>query len=73
MENFEEIKEKIKYLEKQLHTYKQKLVGVCNHKNIVKCGDHYYNGDYKFVCEDCGMYIITEDPNYGEKIDGRPT
>ena len=66
MESFEEIKKEIKNLEKQLHTYKIKLAEVCTHKNIVKCNDHYYNGEYKFICEDCGMFIITDDPDYGE-------
>lgn len=60
-----EIKQKIKQLEKQITIYKEELKNTCPHKNISPGFDKYiYKDDYLFICDDCGMHFITDDPDF---------
>jgi len=59
------IKKNIIKLEKEIKEAKEELKRVCPHKNISPSFDKYlYPDDYMFVCNDCGMVFITEDPNF---------
>ena len=63
------IKEKIKELKKQIKDYEQELVDICPHENVSPGFGKYHEpyGEYVFVCDDCGMTFITEDPNFKYK------
>lgn len=55
----------IKSLEKQITTYEKDMKKTCPHKNISPSFDKYlYKDDYLFICDDCGMRFITDDPDF---------
>lgn len=60
------IKKNIIKLEKEIRKAKEELKKACPHKNISPGFNKYldYSTDYIFVCDDCGMEFITEDPNF---------
>jgi transcription initiation factor IIE alpha subunit len=62
----ETIKKNIIKLEKEIEKCRNELTKICSHKNISPDFDKYnlYEGSYLFVCNDCGMRFVTEDPNF---------
>lgn len=59
------LKKKIIKLKKQVKFYEQELTRVCPHKNISRGFDKYlYKDDYLFICDDCGMNFVTDDPDF---------
>lgn len=58
------LKNEIKILEKKLKNSKQHLKDICPHINLTEGFPSYYSSDYNFICNDCGMHFVTEDPNF---------
>lgn len=76
------IKEKILELKRQISHYEQELINVCEHKKLslmfykypepqsqVVIDDYIENSNnkYTFICEDCGMTFVTNDPKFKYK------
>lgn len=62
---FEETKKVICELKINLKLAEALLKELCPHKNIIY--DGFNRNDileYHFICKDCGMVFVTEDPNF---------
>jgi hypothetical protein len=62
------IKKRIIGLKKEIETCKQELTNICKHEKTSLLLDrrHTYE-DYIFICANCGMTFVTEDPNFKYK------
>jgi transcription elongation factor Elf1 len=60
------IKEKIIELKRQTRFYEEELTKVCQHEKVSLMFDKYHtcSDDYIFICDNCGMTFVTEDPNF---------
>lgn len=59
------IKEKIIELKGQIKYYEEELTKVCKHEKVSLFFDKYHTyEDYIFICANCGMTFVTEDPNF---------
>jgi transcription elongation factor Elf1 len=64
------IKEKILELKRQIKYYEKELTKVCQHEKTSLMFDKYSTRDkkgktkYIFICDNCGMTFITNDPNF---------
>lgn len=62
------IKEKILELKRQIKYYEKELTNVCKHEKVSLMFDKYNTyEDYVFICGNCGMTFVTEDPNFKYK------
>jgi hypothetical protein len=62
------IKEKITELKRQIKYYEEELTKVCQHEKMSLMFDKYRNcDDYFFICDNCGMTFVTDDPNFKYK------
>ena len=63
-------KKEILRLEHELKKEREMLREVCPHENVFYDSfDRSYTLDYKFICRDCGMVFITDNPNFDKDPD----
>lgn len=60
------IKEKIIELKKQIKYYEGELTKICQHEKVSPGFDKYnnYSDNYIFVCDNCGLMFVTDDPKF---------
>jgi transcription elongation factor Elf1 len=58
------IKEKILELKRQIKHYEKELTKICQHEKVSLMFDKYRAEDYIFICDNCGITFVTDDPNF---------
>ena len=67
---YKETKKVIHELKTNLRMAEELLRHLCPHENVFYDSfDRSYTLDYKFICRDCGMVFITDNPNFDKDPD----